>query len=339
MKKYYIYKKYFDTNDATSKSREDTYRICEEKGYQKICVGKYSKSKIIKAINLVKYTFFVLKSFFMRKGILFSNFPDFYIRFFSKRILNHFKVVLLIHDIESIRLKNEKLKKKEYVWFSRAYRVLVHNTKMKEYLISIGIETEKIIIIGLFDYLEKNTILANKNYDLCFAGNLSKSKFIKTFDEFNPNITVSIFGNKTDMNLKNFSYMGSFPSTEINGNLNGKFGLVWDGDSIDTCAGNFGEYLKINNPFKINSYIIAEIPIIVWSEAASVEWIDEYKIGIVIDSLTEIEKKIKSVTKNEYESYVSNIKKVKNEITEGKHLKKCLNEVEVSLYDKKQKNY
>ena len=32
---------------------------------------------------------------------------------------------------------------------------------------------------------------------------------------------------------------------------------MWDGNSIDTCSDIYGEYLRINNPYKLSLYIAA----------------------------------------------------------------------------------
>ena len=50
--------------------------------------------------------------------------------------------------------------------------------------------------------------------------------------------------------------------------MEGSFGLVWDGISVETCAGVYGEYLKVNNPHKTSLYLASGIPVIIWKEAA-----------------------------------------------------------------------
>lgn len=57
---------------------------------------------------------------------------------------------------------------------------------------------------------------------------------------------------------------GSFKPEESPEHLQG----VWDGDSVDTCAGNTGAYLRYNNPHKTSLYLACGMPVIVWKEAA-----------------------------------------------------------------------
>ena len=55
--------------------------------------------------------------------------------------------------------------------------------------------------------------------------------------------------------------------------MEGNWGLVWDGNSIDTCSGNFGEYLRLNAPFKFSLYLAAKRPVVVWRESAMAEYV------------------------------------------------------------------
>ena len=51
----------------------------------------------------------------------------------------------------------------------------------------------------------------------------------------------------------NIIHKGVFKPEELPRVLDGSYGLVWDGDSLDECSGNIGEYLKINkNPKTID---------------------------------------------------------------------------------------
>lgn len=57
---------------------------------------------------------------------------------------------------------------------------------------------------------------------------------------------------------KNVMYKGSFKPEQID-HIHGSWGLVWDGNSIEGCEGELGNYLKINAPHKISLYIAAEL--------------------------------------------------------------------------------
>ena len=60
-------------------------------------------------------------------------------------------------------------------------------------------------------------------------------------------------------------YQGEFSADELPAHLKGQFGLIWDGSSVNTCEGNFGEYLRYNNPHKISLYLACGLPVIIWA--------------------------------------------------------------------------
>mgnify|MGYP007079152982 FL=1 len=82
----------------------------------------------------------------------------------------------------------------------------------------------------------------------------------------------NLYGNGFDLEKaqgkEHFNCKGFVRSDELIATAEGDFGLVWDGFSVDACTGNFGEYLKYNNPHKTSLYIRCELPVIIWDQAA-----------------------------------------------------------------------
>lgn len=85
-----------------------------------------------------------------------------------------------------------------------------------------------------------------------------------------------------------YIYNGSFDPDELIEHINGTYGLVWDGNSGYDCTGNYGCYLRYNNPHKASLYIAAGLPIVVWSKSALAELVKEKGLGVCIDSLREL---------------------------------------------------
>ena len=106
--------------------------------------------------------------------------------------------------------------------------------------------------------------------------------------------------------------------------LKGAFGLVWDGESIKTCAGNYGEYLRYNCPYKCAMYLAAQIPVIIWSQAAMADFVKREKIGILIDSLDEIDHKLSNLTKEQYRELLENVSRIQEEIINGENIRKSV---------------
>ena len=79
----------------------------------------------------------------------------------------------------------------------------------------------------------------------------------------------------------------------------GLFGIC---ESINTCSGSLGEYLRINDPHKASLYISTGIPVVTWNNAALAHLIEKYGIGITVRSLSELDSKIVNITDKEYQS-------------------------------------
>ena len=102
------------------------------------------------------------------------------------------------------------------------------------------------------------------------------------------------------------------------GAAEGDFGLVWDGDSVDSCCGNWGEYLMINTPHKVSLYIRCGLPIIIWRKAAMARFVEENGIGICVGSLRDIAGIYTRLTQAEYERMCENVQRVSRMMSEGR---------------------
>ena len=127
---------------------------------------------------------------------------------------------------------------------------------------------------------------------------------------------------------RNMTYCGSFLPNIIPYNLNGSFGLIWDGDTVSECTGLMGEYTRYNNPHKLSMYIAAGLPVIVWKESAIARFVIDNNIGLTVNNLTEIEGYIKKLDNNDYNDFLRNIKKLQKEVCSGYFTNKALTKVE-----------
>lgn len=235
---------------------------------------------------------------------------------------------MIIHDIDQLRFDRSRDNLSD---FKLASYIISHNQKMTNYLISNKIDKNKIVNLEIFDYLISTENISNHYEDnalLCYAGNLKKSKFIYSFPAELKKLKINLYGNGYTGSQTGLDYKGAFPSDKISSLIRGKYGLIWDGERIDTCSGNVGNYLRYNNPHKLSMYIVANMPVIIWSKAAEAEFVKKNGIGIVINSLSEIPEKINGVSKDDYLKMNSAVKAVKSKIENGKFLLNALSEIE-----------
>ena len=220
-------------------------------------------------------------------------------------------------DIESLKLFNY---------------IIAHNDRMKKILIENGIKQDKIFIFDMFDNIVENNVILKRKFsrEIVFAGNLGKSNFLnKLCEDEKISYSLNLYGIGLKRKLlPNFiNYKGAFSTEKIVHVLDGSFGLIWDGDSIETCDGFLGEYTKINNPGKFPLYIAAGLPVIVWKKAAVAEIVKKYKIGITIDSLMNIDKALDMITEEKYKEMYNNVLCLRKKIITGYHYEKVIKEV------------
>lgn len=245
------------------------------------------------------------------------------------------RIISVVIDVEELRkfYYNEHHKKDFELMLEIADILIVHNDIMANFFLEKGISKEKLITIESFDYLQENKNIVEFEKSLTFAGNLDivKCGFIKHLNKLKK-INFNLYGSNFNaklLNSENIKYYGSFPVDEISKKINKGFGLVWDGDSIDTCSGSFGQYLKYNNPHKLSLYLSCGLPVVIWKQAAQAEFVKKYNVGICVDSLKEAEDIINNMVENDYKILQDCVNKIKPFLCSGhfatKAIKQALN--------------
>ena len=109
--------------------------------------------------------------------------------------------------------------------------------------------------------------------------------------------------------------------------IDGSWGLVWDGDSIDTCSGLLGKYLRYNAPHKCSLYIAAHLPLIVWEESAMAPFVRENGIGICVKSIGEIKDRISKISDDEYTEMQRKLEILSKRLDSGEQMKSAIRKV------------
>lgn len=347
--------------NASTKARSDVEKILEEKGYKKFFVPtKYGvkENKLLKVLQVLSY---IRNKYIWEESLNNLKSGDIVIlqypvlntvigleKILKKAKKNGVKVIALIHDLDSLRYKPEcqgkmlckRVRKEDKEALKACTEIIAHNDKMKEVLIELGNEPEKIVVLELFDYLcdvELKEIQRKKNDPIIIAGNLSKEKagYLKKLKDIrNVNFNLYGIGYIKEKNETNIEYKGAFLPDELLNNLYGSYGLVWDGNSIEECKGGYGEYLKYNNPHKFSMYMATGIPVIIWKEAALAKLVQESKLGLVISNLQELSEKLKNVTDEEYNQYLHNAKNYSEKVRNGYFLSNAIQNVTLNLEEK-----
>lgn len=331
---------------AGSKAVADCERIWMREGYEVIHISLYTgRYKIVNKIkNLLKYIALLQIE---KSAIVVIQHPQYvnpvYLKFLQwTKKLKKCKYILLIHDIESLRKlfinELEKFQKLDEASFDMADIIIAHNTKMIRYLIEErNIPEQKIINLKLFDYLldsrEKKEASTEKK-GIVIAGNLAKDKagYIYELDKIKDTLEFHLYGvNLEEGEFEKLQYKGFYSPEELPEKLEGGFGLVWDGNSIETCGGTTGNYVRYNNPHKVSLYIAAGVPVIIWQEAALAEFIVENHLGIAVQNLNDLEEKLCHISDEEYQEMKYNLENMSKKVRNGEFLKEAIKKAEKEL--------
>ncbi|NDV64294.1 galactofuranosyltransferase [Bacteroides sp. 224] len=345
MRRVYISRNYKGVNSAGNKAKIDIETAIQAVGFENVGLKPTLYSN--KIIDFAKNFIGVLKVVFCmpQGGILLLQYPmKKYFSFVSSLAhLKDVKVVTLIHDLGTFRRKKLTIEK-EIERLNHSDYIIAQNPKMRVWLQQHGYKGQ-IGVLEIFDYLSpgcnqtgNKPEASSEPYVINYIGALSKRKnaFLYEMSPFINKYDFHLYGGgfvPGEQEAKNphFVYKGFCAGNDLISSLLGDFGLVWDGDSLDTCSGNFGVYLKHNSPHKISLYIRCHLPVIIWKEAAMASFIVKEDIGFVIESLTELDEILAGMTTERYNEMKQNVTKISQRLSEGYYVKKAVAQAESEL--------
>lgn len=325
MSNYFVSEIYPNSHFTAGALREDIETVLLQNRFQKIRLstgpGFLSKLKV--------YTnFYSIIKKMDPPGLVFFHFPlrSRVIRTFFRLIKKKgFKTIAYVHDFEGLRDSNKTILQKETKQLSHFDIAIAQNEAMRE-LISQDSGVRHIATLEMYDYL--GTAFKPRERKLSthvsFAGNLSKAPFIYQLHILT-SLQFSVYGVGAEkIEGSNVSYKGAIDPRVLPGEIEGSFGLVWDGDSIEKCRGT-GNYLRYNIPHKLALYIISGLPPIVWTESATARWVKEKGIGIAVNSLQEIRSVIDNLTETAYQQFQKNMIELREKMVSGIFLQNAIN--------------
>ena len=330
--------------NAGSKARNDVEAILVSEGYEGLGlrVENWYKMNFFKA---QQHKYRATKSVFDQLGSgdeLVIQFPIIHHTFFISHLIKQAqkrgaKFYLLIHDVETLRHaagSEVKFRHKVRNYFQEKKAlmsvdgIIVHNDIMKKVLVGQGVPADKMVSLEIFDYLIPNfeeKTAHQKDQPIIVAGNLNPTKSGYLYDlPEQPAYNLYGVGYDESRALKNTTYFGSFMPDDLPAALEGSFGLVWDGDSSETCQGSYGNYLRFNNSHKASLYLASGFPVVVWKESALAHFILEKSCGIAVTSLHDLEAVLQNLSEKEYADLSENARRIGKDLREGYYLRSAL---------------
>lgn len=323
-------------NDAGPKAKSDIQSILVNQGYESLTLP----ITIASIKDKLKLAYWDLPNFFRKHG----DFDEYvlqypiYSKIVTKRLFKTLrnvpgKLILVIHDIESLRFQtdDDKSIQHEIHLLNQADGLIVHTQAMQTWLQDHGV-TVPMKKLELFDYLNSQPLLEKINYEksVCYAGNLMKSSFLGTLNL--NGYKLSVFGPNPLPNFPDeINYLGVRTPDELPKELKYNFGLVWDGTTTATCDGIFGEYMKFNSPHKVSLYLSTGLPVIIWKQAAVASYIVNNQLGIAIDSLDNLPAILDSLSDEEYQILKKSVLSYANRLRKGQNIINVLSDLENEL--------
>lgn len=325
-----VISQYVSTNlNAGPKAKVDVEKILNSKFNAKVYTlkmnGKEGKSQASRIFYLIKKVFFSLV--YLKKNELtiiqcpFTNFLP---------LMNISKnKIAFIHDLEGLRSNNISVEKKEIAFLKTCKYIVCHNDKMKKYLVENGVDSNRIFILEIFDYLceleKTENTHNNKIINLIYTGNLSKATFLNQLEEAKMNFKINVYGVGNDQFFnKKIRYKGKYLPDEIPSKIEGDLGLVWDGNYDDTLdSDGLKNYTKYNCPHKLSCYLAANVPVIVWDKSAMAEFVKKQNVGYTVSNLYDIN----NINLKDYNIKLKNAIKIGEKIRSGFYTKSVLNDI------------
>lgn len=334
--------------DGCSKPIRDISDIILSIGIEKFRIKRYSsRSKILQ--NLFRIIWWFQSKIYAKRlpgnayvvvqypGEFFTGKLGFW--FINEKLLRGKKIhlVVVVHDLNSQRFgdawRTGTLSTGENRLLRMADLIIVHCKEMMYWLENKGIPRDKMIPLGIFDYLHAHDFLAGQKKDsgVAIAGNLNVEMcaFLPLLKNIK-DVEWNLYGAGYDegqCSAGNIRYRGCFSPEELPRKINAGFGLAWYGNSVDTITDPWGRYLKIIFVHKLSFYLSIGLPVIVWKESAMAEFVSREGVGLVVGSLNEIGQLINSLNENEYVSMVENARRIGARLRQGYYTRRAFRQL------------
>ena len=322
-----------DQKTAWTKAHMDVSQILKRDGYASMYLPE------LKTPGRLLMFALSLKNRIARTGHIVIEYPfdhrnRFYLLYlFSK--LTGVKSYALIHDLNSIRFSDPE--SKELTILNLFDGVISHNPSMTAWLARKGF-SRKLVELDLFDYCNNATAVYHEQQmanpvKVVYAGNLSYPKATFIYDtEFNSlkNVDISAYGAFFEPERlvgSKIAYKGVFEPDHpaLDGQYH--FGLVWEGTSMETCNGEFGHYLRYNNPHKLSLYMALSLPVIIWEHAAAARFVRDQNIGVTISTLRDLQDIHSRVSNADYEAMARNVERLSAKVRNGDYLNEAISKL------------
>ncbi|WP_285141742.1 sugar transferase [Lactococcus petauri] len=239
------------------------------------------------------------------------------------------KLVVFVHDFVPLMFANNAYLFDQYLAaYNLADLVILPSQKMKDILMEHGL-TQPVLIQNVWDHVTTLNLTAQPRLErkLNFLGNMTRFPFVKDWEN---DLRLEVYSNGQAEAKGNMRVMGWQPEDQVLRALNqGGFGLVWS-ENIENQYER--EYSEMNVSFKFSTYLAAGLPLVVNKGIAKEDFVTKYNLGVAVDNLQQAVDYVNSVTEQEYNVLVNNVKTIGSLIKEGFFTRQLLLEIQAELF-------
>lgn len=245
---------------------------------------------------------------------------------FEEKLINKLKdyaeckLIIFVHDVIPFMINGAEANITHLIEvYNRADVIILPSKRMHEKLVEHGLSVEKVIYQTIWDF-PMQQVFENHHFNkrLYFTGNEDRFPFLR---EWECETEIYLYdGKEYSGNSNSVNYRGFKSNIELLSEVSqGGFGLIWADE-------NQYEYYKLNQPYKMATFMAAGIPVVVREGLNIAQFVLDNKIGFVVSSVDEADRIVQQMSEQEYNELLSNVKRIQFLVTGGYYTRKVLNE-------------
>ena len=218
--------------------------------------------------------------------------------FLAKLKALHVKIVIFVHDVIPLMFKQNAFLLDDYIsLYNMADSIILPSAAMRKRLVQNGLTVNDVLFQEMWDH-PHDLHLYNPTFkkSIYFAGNLSRFPELQTWSGTVP---LTIFSNEDQFPTSEQVHIAGWKTDEemLLELSKGGFGLVW---STHQNEDQNLDYYSMNLSYKLSTYLAAGIPVIIPSTLSNSAFIVEQGLGLVADSLEEVNALVEQLSEETY---------------------------------------
>ena len=218
--------------------------------------------------------------------------------FLAKLKALHVKIVIFVHDVIPLMFKQNAFLLDDYIsLYNMADSIILPSAAMRKRLVQNGLTVNNVLFQEMWDH-PHDLHLYNPTFkkSIYFAGNLSRFPELQTWSGTVP---LTIFSNEDQFPTSEQVHIAGWKIDEemLLELSKGGFGLVW---STHQNEDQNLDYYSMNLSYKLSTYLAAGIPVIIPSTLSNSAFIVEQGLGLVADSLEEVNAIVEQLSEETY---------------------------------------